>query len=50
MGFWSFETGWRTIQGYEAMHQLRKGQIRGTSKGDVRSQVRFVSTAFGLAS
>ncbi len=50
LGFWSFETAWRTIQGYEAMHQLRKGQIRGTSKGDARSQVRFVSTAFGLAS
>ncbi len=49
MGFWSFETAWRTLQGYEAMHQLRKGQVQGTSRGDIRSQVRFVSTAFGLA-
>lgn len=49
MGFWSFETGWRTLQGYEAMHQLRKGQIQGTTKGDIRSQVRLVSDAFGLA-
>src|SRR4051794_15300955 len=49
MGFWSYETAWRTIQGYEAINQLRKGQLRGTSKGDIRSQVEFVSRAFGLA-
>src|SRR5690349_19286482 len=49
MGFWSFETACLTIQGYEAMHQLRKGQIQGTAKRDVRSQVRFLHTAFGLA-
>ena len=49
LGFWSFDTAWRTIQGYEAMHQLRKGQVQGTNRGDIRSQVRFVSRAFGLA-
>jgi transposase, IS6 family len=49
MGFWSLDTAWRTIQGYEAMHQLRKGQVHGTTKGDIRSQVHFVSTSFGLA-
>ncbi len=49
LGFWSFDTACRTLQGYEAMHQLRKGQVRGTTNGDIRSQVRFVSTAFGLA-
>jgi transposase, IS6 family len=49
MGFWSFDSAWRTRQGYEAMHQLRKGQIQGTTRGDINSQVRFVSTAFGLA-
>ena len=48
MGFWSFDTALRTIHGYEAMHLLRKGQIQGTTKGDVRSQIRFVSTVFGL--
>src|SRR6202051_2292610 len=25
MGFFSFETAWRTLQGYEAMHIIRKG-------------------------
>jgi len=49
MGFWSFDTAWRTLQGYEAMNQLRKGQIKGTTKGDISSQVRFVTAAFGLA-
>lgn len=49
MGFGSFDTAWRTLQGYEAMHQLRNGQVQGTSKGDIRSQIRFVSVAFGLA-
>lgn len=49
LGFWSFETAWRTLQGYEAANQLRKGQVKGTNRGDIRSQVRFVATAFGLA-
>ena len=49
MGFWSFDSAWRTIQGYEAMHQLRKGQVQGTTRGDIQSQVRFVMTAFRLA-
>lgn len=48
LGFWSFDTAWRTLQGYEATNQLRKGQVKGTTKGDIVSQVRFVSTAFGL--
>jgi transposase, IS6 family len=25
MGFFSFETAWRTLQGYEVMHMIRKG-------------------------
>jgi len=34
MGFFSFKTAWRTLQRYEAMNMLRKGQIRGVEKGD----------------
>jgi transposase, IS6 family len=26
MGFFSFETAWRTLQGYEIINMLRKGQ------------------------
>ena len=49
LGFWSYDTAWRTLQGYEATNQLRKGQVKGTTKGDILSQIGFVSTAFGLA-
>ena len=36
MGFWSFETAWRTLQGYEAMHMIRKGQMQGVKKETVQ--------------
>ena len=49
LGFFSFETAWRTLQGYEAMHMLRKGQMQGVAKGDVRGQVTFIATLFGVA-
>ncbi|GHO87598.1 hypothetical protein KSZ_56040 [Dictyobacter formicarum] len=32
MGFFSFETAWRTLQGYEMMNMLRKGQIQKVEK------------------
>jgi len=32
LGFGAFATAQRTIQGYEAMHMLRKGQIEGLAK------------------
>ena len=35
-------------QGYEAMHMLRKGQIRWVKSGDIAEQVRFVNRLFGL--
>jgi DDE domain len=35
MGFFSFETAWRTLQGYEMMNMIRKGQLQGVRKGDV---------------
>jgi transposase, IS6 family len=47
MGFFSFETAWRTLQGYEVMHMIRKGQVQKVDKGDVRGQVAFVATLFG---
>ena len=36
-------------KGYEAMHLIRKGQIRWLSKGDVVGQREFIHTLFGLA-
>jgi len=49
MGFFSFETAWRTVQGYEAMNMIRKGQLQGVAKGDVRSQMALIATLFGVA-
>jgi hypothetical protein len=42
-------TAGRTIDGYEAMNQLRKGQGQGTIKADIRTQNEFIARAFGLA-
>jgi IS6 family transposase len=49
MGFFSFESAWRTLQGYEVMNLVRKGQVQGVNKGDSRGQVAFISSLFGLA-
>jgi IS6 family transposase len=49
MGFFSFETAWRTLQGFEVMNMIRKGQLQGVEKGDVRGQVALVATLFGVA-
>jgi transposase-like protein len=47
MGFFSFKTAWRTLQGFEVMNMLRKGQVQGVNKGDVRGQVALVARLFG---
>jgi transposase, IS6 family len=49
MGFFSFESAWRTLQEYEAMHMLRKGQVQGVNKGDITGQVTFIARLFGVA-
>jgi transposase-like protein len=42
-------TARRTIQGYEGMNMIRKGQIKGVEKGDVLGQISFIKEIFGLA-
>jgi transposase-like protein len=49
LGFFSLETAWRTLQGYEVMHMVRKGQIRGVEKGDILGQIAFIARLFGVA-
>lgn len=49
MGFFSLQTAWRTLQGYEVMHMLRKGQMQGVDKGDSSSQAAFIARLFGMA-
>jgi len=48
-GFREFHSAHRTIQGYEAINMLRKGQVRWMSGTDVRGQNQFVDRVFGLA-
>jgi len=42
-------TAWRTIQGYESMNMIRKGQIEGAKKGNIQAQNQFIAGLFGLA-
>jgi IS6 family transposase len=48
-GFREFQAARRTIQGYEAMHIIRKGQVRWLSGSDVRRQNRFINELFEVA-
>ena len=47
--FREFRAARRTIEGYEAMHMIRKGQARWISGDDVRKQNRFIDQLFDLA-
>jgi transposase-like protein len=49
MGFSSFNTARRTLRGFEAMNMIRKGQVHGVKKGDVRTSIELVSQLFGIA-
>ena len=49
LGFFSYPTAWRTIRGSEAMHMIRKGQVRGAKKRNVKAQNQFIAGLFGLA-
>ena len=49
LGFGVFATAQRTIQAYEAMHRLRKGQLEGIAKRDILAQNRVINHMFGMA-
>ncbi len=49
LGFFSWETAWRTIRGFEIMNMMRKGQLQGMEKGNVEAQVAFVAKLFDVA-
>ena len=48
LGFRSFAGAERTIQGYEAMHMILKGQVRWLAKDNIAGQVQFLKFIFGL--
>ncbi len=47
--FRSVDGALRTMEGYEAMNMIRKGQIRWLAKGDTVGQLRFIERVFGIA-
>ena len=47
--FRSAEGAVQTVAGYEAMHAIRKGQLRWLPKGDVVGQVQFIQRILGIA-
>ena len=47
--FREFQAARRTIEGYEAMHMIRKGQARWVSDDDVRKQNKFIDKLFDMA-
>jgi transposase-like protein len=47
-GFREFQAAKRTIQGYEAMNMIRKGQARRVGGTNVRRQVQFIQKLFEL--
>jgi transposase, IS6 family len=48
-GFREFQAAQRTIQGYEAINIIRKGQVRWVRGTDVLPQIRFIKKLFDLA-
>ena len=45
-GFRECHAARRTIEGYEAMHMIRKGQVRRVSGSDVRRPIQFIDKLF----
>jgi transposase-like protein len=44
-----FHAARRTIQGYDAMHVIRKGEARWVSGSDIRRQIQFINKLFEAA-
>jgi transposase, IS6 family len=47
--FRSFHTAERTIEGIEAAHMMRKGQVKRLDGRDSVGQAKFVESLFGIA-
>jgi hypothetical protein len=45
----SFHTAERTIEGVEAAHMRRKGQVKRLDGKDAVGQAKFVESLFGIA-
>jgi transposase-like protein len=48
-GYGSFQSAWRTLQGIEAIHMIRRGRVRWLAAQDAAGQALFVNELFGIA-
>jgi transposase-like protein len=49
LGYRSFETAERTLQGVEAMNMMRKGQVKRLDGNDSMGQAKFIQSLFQIA-
>jgi len=49
-GYGSFQGAWRTLQGIEAVHMIRKGRVRWLAKSDAVGQALFIADLFSITS
>ena len=49
-GFREFQAARRTIRGYEAIHMIRKGQVRWVAGDDLLCQIQFIDSPFRFGS
>jgi IS6 family transposase len=49
LGYRSFDTAERTLQGVEALNMMRKGQVKRLDKSDAVGQAKFVESLFQVA-
>ena len=48
-GYNTFQGAWRTLEGIETVHMIRKGRVRRVAKKDVLAEAQFIAKLFGLA-
>ena len=48
-GYGSFQSAWRTLQGIETIHMIRKGIVRWLAAHDAAGQALFIAELFGIA-
>ena len=48
-GYGSFQSAWRTLQGIETIHMIRKGRVRWLAARDAAGEALFIAALFGLS-
>jgi transposase-like protein len=49
LGYRSFDTAERTLQGVEAMNMMRRGQVKRLDRNDITGQAKFIQSLFQIA-